>query len=242
MYVWEANLKTILRAFLTAVASCVRKKNFTPEWNLLVKKSFPNLSVSAILKSTEYGFHLQLSLHTDDIVMGDMTLQQPLWGGTVRNTLRNAPEINLNLILLLSYPLSLSKLSILNGADVFINCRCCDKAYLQQKDIDLLGLTDLLDVGSTSQSRHWLEFNFKTKSAITLTRSDEPPAKVSKIVDDDDKTVKNLWTELDKAHCTSKTQMVTNFQGDLSTTTFDREEKWDKHMEKFHHLVEKLTF
>lgn len=134
-----------------------------------------------------------------------------------------------------------NKLPKLTGADDFINWRRRVKAYLQQQDIDLLGLTDRPDAGSTTQNRRWLEFNVKAKSAITLTLSDGPLAQVSTIVDDDDKTAKDLWTELDKAYRMSNTQMVINIQRDLETMTFDRDEEWDKHIEKFHHLVAKLA-
>lgn len=127
------------------------------------------------------------------------------------------------------------------GANDFINWRRHVKAYLQQQDIDLLELTDRLDGGSTTQNRRWLELNVKAKSTITLTLSDGPLAQVSAIVDDDDKTAKDLWTALDNTYRMSNTQMVINIQRDPEMMTFDRDEAWDKHIENSHHLVAKLA-
>lgn len=59
-------------------------------------------------------------------------------------------------------------------------------------------------------------------------------------VDDNDKTAKILWMKLDKNYRMSDTQMVINIKRELETTTFDKDEKWDKHVESFHNLIAKL--
>lgn len=78
--------------------------------------------------------------------------------------------------------------------------------------------------------------------AITMTLSDGTLAQVSTIVDDNDKTAKDLWTKLDKAYHVSKTQIVINIQRDLKTMTFDHDEGLDRHIKTFHPLVGKLAF
>lgn len=82
-------------------------------------------------------------------------------------------------------------------ADDFISWRRRVKAYLQLQEIDLIGLTNLPDPTLVTQHRRWLQANVKSKIAITLTLSDKPLAQMSTTKDDDDRTAKDLWTELE---------------------------------------------
>lgn len=93
----------------------------------------------------------------------------------------------------------------------------------------------------STQQQNWLEANVKAKSAITLTLADGPLAQVSKLIDDDDKATKELWKELDKVYGMSNTQMVVNIEREIEIMKFDKDEEWDKHVEHFHHLIEKLA-
>lgn len=134
-----------------------------------------------------------------------------------------------------------TKLPKLTGADDYINWRRRVKAYLQQQDIDLIGLTDRPDLTPAAQHRKWRELNVKAKSAITLTLSDGPLAQIRTIVDDDERTAKDLWTELDKVYRMSNTQMVINIERELETMSFEKDEDWEKHVETFHRLISKLA-
>lgn len=68
-----------------------------------------------------------------------------------------------------------------------------------------------------------------------------PIAQVSAIVDDDEQTTKELWSELDKVYRMSNTKMVINLQPDLETLSFEKDENEEKHVERFHFLAPKLT-
>lgn len=90
------------------------------------------------------------------------------------------------------------------------------------------------------QQRRWLKANVKAKSDITLTLADSLLAQVSTLVDNDDKTAKELWDELDEGYRMPNTKLVINIQRQLDTMKFDKDEDWDKHVESFHRLVENL--
>lgn len=119
----------------------------------------------------------------------------------------------------------MTRLPKLSGTDDYINWRRRVKAFLQQNDVDLFGLSDKPDLAGAAQQRRWLELNAKAKSTTTLTLCDGPLAQVSAIVDDDDKTAKDLWLELDNAYRMSNNQMVINIQRELETMTFDKDEE-----------------
>lgn len=135
----------------------------------------------------------------------------------------------------------LSKLPKLAGADDYINWRRRVKAFLQTKDFELFGLNDRPEDASAAQLRRWVEANVRAKGTIILTLADGPLAQVSTIVDDDNKTAKDLWTELDKIYRMSNTQMVINIKRELETMTFEKDEEWEKHVESFHRLISKLA-
>lgn len=63
---------------------------------------------------------------------------------------------------------------------------------------------------------------------------------MSTVLDDDERSAKDLWTELDKAYRMSNTQMAINTERKLENMTFDKKE-WEKHLESFHLLVSKLA-
>lgn len=90
-----------------------------------------------------------------------------------------------------------SKMIKLTGADDLINWNRRVKAYLQQSEIELLGLTYLPDQAGSTQHSRWLKANVREKSTITLTFADRLFAQVNAIQDDGNKTAKNLWQELE---------------------------------------------
>ena len=63
---------------------------------------------------------------------------------------------------------------------------------------------------------------------------------VSAIVDDDNRTVKDVWDELDRIYRMSNTQMVIHVEKELEKLTFINDTEWESHIEKFHRSVGKL--
>lgn len=86
-----------------------------------------------------------------------------------------------------------TRLPKLNRAKDFIDWRRRVETYIQQQDIDFLGLQDALVDGSASQNRKRLKANVKVKLTITLTLADGPLAQIFLIVDDNIKFTKVLW-------------------------------------------------
>lgn len=78
------------------------------------------------------------------------------------------------------FPLTkrIAKLRKLTEYDDFVNWRRLLKAYLQTKDVALLGLTPGPSNASVSQLWQWNEANVKEKCFTTLTLADDPPAQV----------------------------------------------------------------
>ena len=68
----------------------------------------------------------------------------------------------------------------------------------------------------------------KAKSEITLTISDGPMAQVRSIIDDDNRTSKDLWDALDRLYRMSNTQMVINIKSGLEKLTLRADSEWEK--------------
>lgn len=116
----------------------------------------------------------------------------------------------------------MTNLPMLTGVDELINwCRRV-KSYLQQQDIELFELTDRPDSTLAAQHKRWIETNIKSKSEITLMLSDGPLAQISTVIDDDERTAKNFWTELIKVYRMSSTQMVINIERERKPCHLER--------------------
>ena len=134
-----------------------------------------------------------------------------------------------------------TKLPKLTGAEDYINWRQRLKAYIQRNDIELFGLSNRPESENTREQTRWRNAMFKAKSEITLTLADGPMAQVSAIVDDDNRTAKDLWDALDRIYRMSNSQMVINIERELEKLTFIKDTEWESHIEKFHRLVGKLA-
>lgn len=67
---------------------------------------------------------------------------------------------------------AVTKLPKLTGAEDFISWKRRVKAYIQQNDINLTGLKEASQDGTTAQQPRWYEEDIKAKSIIALTISD----------------------------------------------------------------------
>lgn len=87
----------------------------------------------------------------------------------------------------------------------------------------------------------WAELNAKAKSVIVLSLGDEVIAKVRVLVDEDDKTAKELWDELARIHTTSSTQKIANLHQKLDNLMYDESTNFDKHISNFLSIIDELA-
>ena len=125
---------------------------------------------------------------------------------------------------------SMFKLSKLEKASDYIQWQRRVKAYVQKDDYSLICLTDQpADTANPDAIEAWEVKNAKAKSTIILTLGDAVMAKTRAIVDNDDRSAKELWEELRRLYTTSNLQVITNLSNRLNSLIFDEtKETWDK--------------
>lgn len=128
---------------------------------------------------------------------------------------------------------NVTNLPKLHGAEAFINWRRSVKAYIQQSDASFIGIREAFEEGPATQKEKWFETSVKAKSTITPTFAVGPLVQVSLIVDDDEKSAKELWVQLDSIYRMASTRMVINTERDLASLTFDKDEERESHLERF---------
>ena len=80
----------------------------------------------------------------------------------------------------------------------------------------------------------------KAKTAIILSLGTSPLAQLAELIDDDDKTAKQLWDALAKLHTTSNAQLIINLQHELENLSYKDGEVREKHLEIFNDIIGKL--
>ena len=119
----------------------------------------------------------------------------------------------------------------------------CEGIGLRKDDYLLTCFTDRPDGEEVEQAvlNNWDEKNAKAKSIIILTLGDSVMAQNKSIVDDDDKTAKELWDELCRLYTTSNQQAITNLHNRLNSLVFDEQRgSWDKFLSLFMEIVDEL--
>lgn len=86
-----------------------------------------------------------------------------------------------------------TKLPRLSGAQDFINWRRRLKAYICRKDVDLQGIEEKPHSVNSDVTRDSRKKMIKAKTAIILTLDSGLHAQMSSIIDDDDRSAKELW-------------------------------------------------
>lgn len=81
----------------------------------------------------------------------------------------------------------------------------------------------------------------KAKSSIILTLSSSPLAQLSDIIDDDDRTAKELGDAFVKLYTTSNAQAILNLDQELEALSFEDGKSWEKHTDKFHNILGKFS-
>lgn len=103
----------------------------------------------------------------------------------------------------------------------YIQWRRRVKAYLRKDDYLLTCFTKRPQESGQEVSLNWDYKNANAKSIIILTLGVSVPAKTRLIVDDDDKTSKELWEELRFLYTTSNHQEIRNLHNRLNSLAFD---------------------
>lgn len=120
---------------------------------------------------------------------------------------------------------SVAKLPRLTGAGDYIPWRRRIKAYIQRDDIELIELKPRPEGATTAQIARWNRSNIRAKSAIILTLANGPMAQISNIIDDDDRSAKDLWDALARLYTALNEQTVINLLQELETLMY--KEGWN---------------
>lgn len=81
----------------------------------------------------------------------------------------------------------------------------------------------------------------RAKSTIVLTPGDAPLAQLSDVIDDDDRSAKELWDAIARTYTASNAQAIINLEQELENLSFDEKNTWEKHPHKFHGVLGKLA-
>lgn len=106
-----------------------------------------------------------------------------------------------------------------------------------------VSLTDHPEQVQPNVLQGWEEKSAKAKNIIILRLGDALMAKTRAIVDDDEKSAKELSEELDRLYTTSNHHAITNIINCLNWLVFDeKKECWNKFLSKFMSIIYKLRY
>lgn len=104
----------------------------------------------------------------------------------------------------------LFKVAKLTGTKDFIPWRRRMRAYIQRTDVELLGLSELPENATAAATNRWRTAMVKAKAAIVLTLGDGPMAQAGTVVEDMEKTAKDLWEYLEALYTASMSKQSSN--------------------------------
>jgi len=109
----------------------------------------------------------------------------------------------------------ITKLPKLGNSKDYIHWRRRVHAFIRRNDFELLGFTEEPVGASVAIRKKWLEAMIKAKSSIVLSLGSGPLAQLSAIIDDDERTAKELWDGLTRLYTTSNAQAIFNLENEL---------------------------
>jgi len=130
----------------------------------------------------------------------------------------------------------ITKLPKLGNSKDYIHWRRRVHAFIRRNDFELLGFTEEPVGASVAIRKKWLEAMIKAKSSIVLSLGSGPLAQLSAIIDDDERTAKELWDGLHQMLRPFSTLRM-NFE----SLRFDENGSWEKHLDSFHEILGKLA-
>ena len=134
-----------------------------------------------------------------------------------------------------------SKLPKLTGAKDFIPWRRQMKAYIKRNDLELLGLTNLVDDANAAQRTRRNKAMIRAKTSIILALGTGPMAQTSQIIDNEDATAKDLWDAISSLYTMSNEQAVINLMQELESLEYKNDGNWETHLNKLHEILGKLA-
>lgn len=136
---------------------------------------------------------------------------------------------------------TVTKLPKLNSSKDYLHWKRRVYAYLRREDFELLCFREEPEDATSAQKRKWLKAMVEAKSSIILTLGSSPLAQLSDIIDDDERTAKELWDAVIKLYTTSNAQAIINLEQELEGLRFDDGQSWEKHTDNFHNILGKLS-
>lgn len=136
---------------------------------------------------------------------------------------------------------SMLKLPKLEKSSDYIQWQRRVKAFIREDDYNLSSVTDRPENAEDEVLQEWEAKNAKAMSTIILTLGDSVFDKTRAVVDNDERTAKDLCEELRSIYTPSNHQVTTNLFNRLNSIVFDdTKENWDKFLSKFINIIDEL--
>lgn len=126
----------------------------------------------------------------------------------------------------------LPKITQLNKTADYIHWKRRIHAFLRRDDPQLVGLTENPG-GSQQTQKIWLEKSTRAKSNIILCLGADALSQTRTFIDDDDRTAKELWEELERIYTTTSAQAIQNLHQRLDALVYDEKKDWNDHISTF---------
>ena len=114
-------------------------------------------------------------------------------------------------------------------------------AFLRKDDAELVGLSDQPEAVTQAVMRTWKKLSTKAKSHLVLSLRPNAISQTRRIIDDDDKSAKDLWDELNRIYTTTSGQAVQNLRQKLDSLVFEDNKSWIEHVSSFLRICEELA-
>lgn len=92
---------------------------------------------------------------------------------------------------------------------------------MRREDLELLCFQDHPENTTSTKTRKWLKAMLEAKYSIILTLETRPLAQLSDIIDDDDRTARELWDSIVKLCTISSEQEIINLEQQLKGISFE---------------------
>lgn len=136
-------------------------------------------------------------------------------------------------------PSSLMRLPKLTKLSEYLQWKHRIHVYIRREDAMLAALSD--QPMEYEEVKIWKEKSAKAKSTIILCLVDSVLANTRAIVDDDERSAKDLWVEQKRMFTTSSQQAITNLHNRLNGCTFNEKGYWNGHISLFMLIIDDLA-
>ena len=113
--------------------------------------------------------------------------------------------------------------------------------FLRKDDHELTGLSAEPEGVTKSVIRTWKRLSTEAKSHLVLSLGPDAISQTRRIIDDDEKSAKDLWDELNRIYTTTSGQAVQNLRQKLDSLVYDENKSWNDHVSSFLRICEELA-